>query len=181
MSAEYVVGRYVNFGITQWGVVKGVRIKDEPRELNQGIETVESVGVTESQHLPPVTVRRAGWLSLGEAVIGIGFAIFLLFHQDIPKIWAENPQGVYLILATPVFLVIVFGAIGIGAWRMASGRRWGRGPVVMWNIFLLPLAYYIFSAGQWVWAIPVLLLGVFGLSQLFSKSAVEWATATYQG
>lgn len=136
--------------------------------------------VTDSKYLPPATVRRAGWLSLAEAVVGIIFAIFLLFHQDMGKIWAENPRGLYLILGTPMFLIIVFGTVGVAAWMMVRGRRWGRGPVVMWNIFLLPLAYYVAQAGQWIWGVPVLLLGIFGLSQLFSKTAVSWTTARYR-
>lgn len=125
-------------------------------------------------------MQRAGWVSFAEALVGMGFAIFLLFHQDIGRIWQENPESLYLIFATPIFLVIVFGAVGFGGWMMARGRRWGRGPVVMWNIFLLPLAYYIATAGQWYLGVPVLLLGVFGLSQLFSRSAVAWATANYE-
>lgn len=142
--------------------------------------TVKLIGVIDSKYLPPMTVRRAGWLTLGESVIGIVFAVFLLFHQDIGKVWAEDSRGAYLILGTPLFLIIVFGVVGGGAWMMSRGHRWGRGPVVMWNIFLLPLAYYVFSAGQWVWAIGVAALGVAGLSQLFSKTAVQWATERYQ-
>ena len=79
----------------------------------------------------------------------------------------------------PFSFLSFFGVVAFAGVNMLRGKRWGRGPVIMLQMLLLPIAYYIFSAGQWLWAIPVGVIALVGLGLSFHPRSLAWAAQTY--
>lgn len=140
---------------------------------------------TTPHSLVPATVRYAGFLAMAQSAAGLGYAAFLLVRE----VTGHGADGVVrdgggsagmVGLGTAVFFVIIFGAVFAGAVNMNRGRRWGRGPVAMLEMFSLVMAYYLWSADQVVWAIVVGLTGIAGLAMLFNPAALQWATAAHE-
>lgn len=62
---------------------------------------------------------------------------------------------------------------------MNRGKRWGRGPVIMLQILLLPIAYYMFNGGAFIFSGVTGLTAIVALVMLFSPRAVDWAARNY--
>lgn len=76
--------------------------------------------------------------------------------------------------ATAGWLLLVCGAVLAAGWALITGRRWGRGIAVFFNLLLLGVAWYIFGSHQVHYAIGVGLAALVALGLLFSPSAVQW-------
>ncbi len=134
--------------------------------------------------VPPEPVRWAGVLGIGESLAGIAYAVFLVvynafFSHDVGAVFSEQGRGPLLGYGTAVFFFVIFGVVAFAGVNMLRGKRWGRGPVIMLQMLLLPIAYYIFSAGQWLWAIPVGVIALVGLGLSFHPRSLAWAAQTY--
>ena len=134
--------------------------------------------------IPPEPVRWAGMLGIGESLAGIAYAVFLVvynafFSHDVGAVFSEQGRGPLLGYGTAFFFFVIFGVVAFAGVNMLRGKRWGRGPVIMLQMLLLPIAYYIFSAGQWLWAIPVGVIALVGLGLSFHRRSLAWAAQTY--
>lgn len=133
---------------------------------------------------PPRPVFLGGIIALIQSVIGLGFAAVYLVRQ---MVGVEDETLVYLTdnahtavgLGNAIFLIIIFGAVATGAIFMMRGRRWGRGPVVMLEIMLLLISYYIFKGGLFFIGAATALSALISLGALFSPASVEWAARRY--
>lgn len=131
----------------------------------------------------PSGIIRVGYLAMVQGAIGIALGIWAAVHQMMAgsntglEIADPAKEGIMSTIGygTAVFLLIVFGAIAAGGWALTTGRRWGRAPVVMMELFTLPIAYYMIKAGHPLWALPVGVSGLVGLAWLFNGRSVEWA------
>lgn len=83
-------------------------------------------------------------------------------------------------LGTGIFFIIIFGTVVLAAVMMMRGHRWGRGPVVMLEILLIPIAFYMFSGGAILMGIVTITSAIIGLAFVFSPSAVQWAAQQYE-
>lgn len=132
----------------------------------------------------PKQMQWAGTLGIVEGAVGIAFAGFLalreaLVHHDSGAVFSDEQRGLFLAYGTSVFFLVIFGVVAIAGRNLKRGKRWGRGPVVMLQLLLIPIAYYIFSAGQWFAAILVALTAIGGLALLFHPDSLRWAAARY--
>ncbi|MDU0478889.1 hypothetical protein QVA66_06510 [Staphylococcus chromogenes] len=138
---------------------------------------------TNQQKIVPATVTYAGYLAMAQSAVGLGYAALLIFREftghGADGVVKEGGDAGMVGLGTAIFFIIIFGVVTAGALNMNKGRRWGRGPVVMLEMFALVVAYYLWSADQMVWAAIAAVTGVAGLALLFNSTALSWATATH--
>ncbi|MBD8029259.1 hypothetical protein H9627_02780 [Corynebacterium sp. Sa1YVA5] len=132
----------------------------------------------------PPTIRWGGIIALIQSGIGLAYAFFLIYReftgQDDPSIVYESAEAnTWVGFGTAVFFIIIFGTVFAGALSMMSGRRWGRGPIIMLNIIFFPVAYYMFSEGRYLWAAIVALSAAACLAMLFNARSVHWMANQY--
>ncbi|QBB90560.1 hypothetical protein [Corynebacterium pseudotuberculosis] len=133
---------------------------------------------------PPRPVLYGGWIAAIQSLIGIAYAVLLIVREaagynDASIIYESDGANTWVGYGTAVFFIIVFGAVLAGAIMMNRGKRWGRGPVIMLQILLLPIAYYMFSGGAFVFSVITALTAIAALALLFSPRAVDWAARNY--
>ncbi|QMV85921.1 hypothetical protein HW450_04160 [Corynebacterium hindlerae] len=133
----------------------------------------------------PTPVKYAGYLAMIQSLIGLGYAGILIYREligerDAAIVTDTEARAGLIGYGTAIYFIIIFGAVLAGAISMNKGRRWGRGPVAMLEMFLLVVAYYMWSAGQPAWAGVVAVSGVLGLFLLFNSKSLAWATANHR-
>lgn len=133
---------------------------------------------------PPVPVLWAAVIAAVQCVIGLGYAILLIVRQalgyrDESIVYTTDNANTWVGYGTAIFFLIIFGAVLGGAVFMARGKRWGRGPVVMLEILLLLISWYMFGGGFYPLAIATLVSSVVALGFLFSPTAVRYAAGQY--
>jgi hypothetical protein len=132
----------------------------------------------------PSTVKWGGIIGIVQSCIGIAYACVLIFREltgqhDPSIVYETDNANTWVGYGTAVFFLIVFGAVITGCITMMRGRKWGRGPVIMLNMILLLITYYIFSAGQVFWAVVVGISALACLGLLFSPRSLHWAASNY--
>ncbi|MDO4908665.1 MAG: hypothetical protein Q3962_02275 [Corynebacterium sp.] len=146
------------------------------------------MSTTEEKEIPPAPVRYAGILGMLEGLVGIIYAIAQVIHQathgPVSDLVVENGGSASFIqgglgYANAIFLIIIFGAVGLGGLFLFRGKRWGRGPVFCANLFAFVLAYFLYGAGQYIIMVIAIIVGLIGLGFLLNKQAVSWAAARY--
>lgn len=133
---------------------------------------------------PPSPVTYAGIIAICQSLIGIVYAIILIVRGFMGKsdpsiVYESDNANTEVGFGTAAFLLIVFGAVVAGALLMMRGKRWGRGPVIMLEILLLPISYYMFAGGQALAGAVCAISALAALGLSFSPRAVEWAAAQY--
>ncbi len=92
---------------------------------------------------PGLPQRLAGVLTLLEALVVVGFAVFFAY---------EIATGATSTLATAVtsgLLILVFGVgLGLLARGWFRARDWPRTPTLLWNVLLLPVAWSLHDADR---------------------------------
>lgn len=141
--------------------------------------------MTKTETGVPTPVKYAGYLAMLQSFIGLGYAAILIYREiigerDASIVTDTDTRAGLIGYGTAIYFIIIFGAILAGAISMNSGRRWGRGPVAMLEMFLLVVAYYMWSAGQPVWAGLTAVSAVLGLGLLFNSKSLAWATANHR-
>lgn len=72
--------------------------------------------------------------------------------------------------ATPAFFAICAAILGGLAWALYGFRTWARGPAIVLEMLLIPLAYYMITGGVPLIGVPVLLVGLLGAGLLLAPS-----------
>jgi hypothetical protein len=79
-------------------------------------------------------------------------------------------------LGTAVWFVLVGGVVLAAGRALVVGKRWGRGPAVVTQLLLLPVAWYLtVGSHRPAFGVPVGILALTVLVLLFSPPAVRWA------
>ncbi|GAA1473583.1 hypothetical protein P4N68_08280 [Corynebacterium felinum] len=133
---------------------------------------------------PPAPLLWAALIAGIQSVIGLGYATLLIIreaagYRDPSIVYESDHANTFVGYGTAIFFIIIFGTVLVGAIFMAKAKRWGRGPVIMLEILLLLISYYMFSAGQVAMGLATALSAILALGMLFSPRAVAWAAATY--
>ncbi|HEX5145356.1 MAG TPA: hypothetical protein VFW21_15940 [Mycobacterium sp.] len=127
--------------------------------------------------MTPAPVRWAGYLVAAEGAVAVVVALIYLFHvvtgsnQDVVR---GLPGAGAFSYGTAAWFAIMGAAVAAAGWALTTGRRWGRGIAVFANLLLLGVAYYIYGAGQTVYAALVVVAALVALGLLFSPAAVHW-------
>lgn len=96
-------------------------------------------------------------------------------QSEIGGVWASWGNG----YGTALWFIVIFGGVGVAGWGLTRGKRWGRAPVAMLNMLLLPVAWYMYSSSRPELAIPTVIIALIGLVLLFNPAAVNWAASKY--
>lgn len=171
-------------------VNRGVRRKsDQLPSPNQSREDVQPAhdrqqDAREAELTFPSTVKWAGYVGLIEGAVGLIAAIVMVIQTARGQ--GDGDAKVEGVLAswgsgygTALWFVIIFGAVAAAGWALTRGKRWGRAPVAMLNMLLLPVAWYMFSSSRPDLGIPTLLVSLVGLGLIFDPAAVSWAASRY--
>lgn len=134
----------------------------------------------------PRTVKWAGFVGILQGALGIIAALVMIIQTaqgasagdaEIHGIFGAGVSG----YGTAAWFIIIFGAVLAAGIGLTQGKRWGRAPVAMMSMLLLPVAWYMYSSGRIELAIPTTLIGLIGLVFLFNKEAISWAATKYNG
>ncbi|MFC2668036.1 MAG: hypothetical protein ACFN1A_03220 [Corynebacterium matruchotii] len=148
------------------------------------METRYTDTVTAEKLRPPAVVRWAAIIAIIQSAIGLGFAIILIVREatgqtDPNLVYESAHANRWVGYGTAVFFIIIFGAVAAGAMMMFTARRWGRGPVIMLELFLLVAATYMFNAQQYSLSLATAASALLGLGLLFNPRAISWAAQHY--
>lgn len=133
----------------------------------------------------PAPVKYAGYVAIVQTLVGLGYAGFLIVrelmgHRDAGVVTDTDTRAGLIGYGTAIYFIIIFGAVLAGALSMNAGRRWGRGPVAMLEMFLLVVAYYMWTAGQPVCAGLTGVSALVALGLLFNSTSLAWASANHR-
>ena len=154
------------------------RQQPKSRTQSSALPGSRSAGTSaESIATPPAVVRYAGVLGMLQGLAGLAFAGLLIFREANGF---HDPGAVISGYGTAAWFVVIFGAVLVAGWFLYNGRKWGRGPVVMLQLCLLPVSYYMFTSSRLELALPTALMAALGLFLLFNPAAVHWAATRYE-
>lgn len=120
----------------------------------------------------PSAVRLAGGIAVVEGVILLGAAVYMIVHAAMGY---REETVVISGYGTAAWFVIMGGAVAATGAALLRGRQWGRGVVVIAQLVLLPVAWYM-SVGSHQW-VPGILVGIAALTALvcmFRRESLEW-------
>ena len=120
----------------------------------------------------PGPVRLAGWIASAQGLIGVGAAVVLL----VRAIGGHREETVAISgYATAVWFAILGGGLLAAGLGLLRGRRWGRGLVVIAELLLLFVAWYVgVGSQQYLAGIVLALVCGAALAALFRRDAIEW-------
>lgn len=123
----------------------------------------------------------ASIIAIVQSLMGLGYAVFLLIRQfsghEDPSLVITGDSGTahYVGLGTAIFLFIVFGAVVAGGFFLIRGHLWGRGPVVVLEMILVLISFYMFRGGMPLFGAATMISAGASLALMFSKPSVDWA------
>ncbi|MFI5777746.1 hypothetical protein [Nocardia sp. NPDC051570] len=126
-----------------------------------------------NQDKTPATVRGAGAVAALEGLTGVIIAIVLVAQGTKGSESAAQAYG------TAGYFAILAGAVLAAGIALYFGRRWGRAIVVLTQILLLPVAWYMFSSHRPELAVPVGLAALITLVLIFSPPSTRWMASLY--
>ena len=81
--------------------------------------------------------------------------------------------------ATALWFFFIFGAVLTGAVFLLRGKQWGRGPIVMLNLCLAGVAFYMFTSGAIALGLITAIFALGAPGCMFNPKAVDWAANAY--
>lgn len=130
---------------------------------------------------PPSVTKWASVIAIVQSLLGLAYAVFLVIRQfsgkEDPSLVITGDSGTahYVGLGTAIFLFIVFGAVVAGGIFLIRGHLWGRGPVVVLEMMLVLISFYMFRGGMVIFGAATIISAGASLAFMFSKSSVDWA------
>lgn len=123
----------------------------------------------------PTPVRLAGWISSAQGLIGLVTALALI----VRAIGGHREETVVISgYGTAVWFAILGGGLLAAGLGLLRGRRWGRGLVVIAELLLLFVAWYVgVGSHQYLAGIALAVVCASALVALFRRDAVEWYAA----
>src|SRR5699024_4277575 len=123
----------------------------------------------------PGPVRLAVWIASAQGLIGVGIAVVLL----VRAIGGHREETVVISgYGTAVWFAILGGGLLAAGLGLLRGRRWGRGLVVIAELLLLFVAWFVgVGSHQYLAGIALAVVCASALVALFRRDAVEWYAA----
>lgn len=132
-----------------------------------------TAGESAAPERAPATVRVVSGLAALQGGIGVIVAIVLVVRG-----LTGIDQSLTSAYGTAAWFVILGGAVLAAGIGLLRGRRWGRAIVVIAQILLLPVSWYMIG-GQPQFGIPLGLVALVALGLLFSPPSTRWAAQVY--
>ena len=110
-----------------------------------------------------------------QGLVLLGFAIYLVVHALLGYREETVQISGY---GTAIWFVIMGGALTAAAVGLLRNKRWGRGLIIIAQLVLLPVAYYLgVGSEQWAAGVIVGASAIVVLVCLFRREALEWYAA----
>ncbi len=122
-------------------------------------------GVAELADDRPATLRALVGLLWGKAVVLTGLTGWLSYADATGR--ADSEQLANFVTGYTAVYAALFALVG---WAVFLRKSWSRGPAMMLEMFLFPIGYYMIKGGQLLLGVPVLLLGVLGVTLLVTPA-----------
>ena len=113
----------------------------------------------------PATLRWAVVL-LGIQTIGLVGLVILLVYADVRSTATSTAGATGLTVLAALFAAL----FALFVWALAGRRAWARGPAVVFDLLLIPLAFSLITSDLAVIGIPVLLLAGATVALLLAPS-----------
>jgi hypothetical protein len=113
----------------------------------------------------PATLRWAIALVVLETVLVWGYVAFLGYESAV-----THARGGGLVTGYFAAYAVAFAGL---AWALARRKSWARGPVILLQLFLLAIGYYMIRGGLAPVGIAVLLLAVTCIGLLLAPTTRE--------
>ncbi len=157
----------------------------ETRTLHLLSVTASSSSSAQNPVVPvPAVLKFGAGVTIVQAIVA--FVIGVLFIMEDFRTMGEEDSLVseagaanWVGTGTAVFIFLIFGAAAAGAVSMLRGHTWGRGPIVLLQILLLFVAFYMFSGGQPAAGATVALSAVLILVGVLHPKTNEWYSSVY--
>ena len=110
-----------------------------------------------------------------QGLVLLGFAIYLVVHALLGYREETVQISGY---GTAIWFVIMGGALTAAAVGLLRNKRWGRGLIIIAQLVLLPVAYYLgVGSEQWAAGVIVGASAIVVLVCLFRRESLEWYAA----
>ena len=120
----------------------------------------------------PTPVRIAGWIASAQGLLGVGVAVALVVRAA-----AGHREETVAIsgYGTAMWFAILAGALLAAGLGLLRGRRWGRGLVVMAELLLILVSWYVVvGSHQYLAGFALAAVCVVALVSLFRPAAMAW-------
>lgn len=138
--------------------------------------TTDQLAVTDGPMAAPQVVMVGAWIGVAECTLGLGYGVFLLIRDLMGY---RDEAAVISGWGTALWFFLIFGSVLTGAIMLLRGARWGRGPIIMLNLCLLGVAYYMFRSSAFLLALPTAAASIAALVCMFSPKAIDWAARSF--
>lgn len=120
----------------------------------------------------PAPVRLAGWIASAQGLVGVGVAAALV----VRAVAGHKEETVVISgYGTALWFLILAGALLAAGIGLLRGRRWGRGLVVIAEILLLFVAWYVaVGSHRYLAGIALAVVCATALVSLFRRDAIAW-------
>jgi hypothetical protein len=116
----------------------------------------------------PATLTVAAVVLAAEGL----FALILGGYAGIGTL-VGRPADMSTALAEAALGVLVGAGVLWVAWGVWQTERWSRGPGVVTQIFVLPVAFSLIGSGQYAYGVPLVAAAVVGLVALLAPRSTE--------
>lgn len=131
----------------------------------------------------PTTIRLGAGAALLQVLVAFGMAFYLIYADltsDVSDtIESDAAAAQWIGTGTAIFIFILFGVVLAGAVNLLRGGNWGRNPIVMMGVLLLPVAWYMMSEGMVLAGIGTGILAAAALVFMLHPRSTEWIAANY--
>ncbi|WP_231913476.1 hypothetical protein [Corynebacterium renale] len=135
---------------------------------------------------PPTSMKIGAGIAIVQSLVVIAYAILLIVRQFLgyedQSIVNEGENNMAWVgTGTAAFMLIIFGFVTFAAITLIRGKHhWGRGPIAILQMLLLPMSFQMFQGGAVLLAIVTALSAIICLVMLFNRQSVEWAASAYR-
>lgn len=134
----------------------------------------------------PGVLKFGSLVSVLQGIVAILVGLFLVVEDfrtmgQEDSLVSESGATNWVGTGTAVFIFIVFGVAIAGTVNILRGNTWGRGPIVLLQILLLFVAFYMFSGGQAAAGAAVGLSALLILVGVLHPKSNDWFSTVYGG
>lgn len=130
-------------------------------------------------------MRFGAIVAIVQALVAIVVGFYLIY-KDLTDdgsgetLVSEAAAADWIGTGTAIFIFIIFGTVAAGAFSLLQGKNWGRTPIIMLEIILIPISGYMVTEGLTAIGIAVLLSAILALVGLFHPQTSEWLSGQYE-
>jgi len=132
---------------------------------------------------PPPVLRFGAFVVLAQCLALFGYAVWLIVTnlRGVADSSIESQSGAadYVGIGTALFILVVFGFVAYTAVRLLRGAAVGSGAIVLVELILAAVAFYMFGGGARLLGAATLVSAVLALVGIFHPASWAYARTAY--